>query len=536
MKTLTKVFGLAAGIAALGTFASCSNDVNDPDLPTTPQSNSVLVHAPTVSAWSGDENFGSTRGTRSGEEVAAPAPVSDDEIAAAKAYFDAKENGTPTNGGTDITIDDLAEWTNYYVQDVANGNRFPSDKAVLWGDTNSETISNVAVWNIAPEEVVKIINTPEYADNDAKVLLNLEGAQLVTGHTIRDFSWETEGYDSWNTKYEVISCGHTGQYDWAPNYRLATLGNENEVYVALFGYTNQNNGAWDRIIKITKVDLPDAPEVDEPVGDEIVSDKILHNHEVEVNLSVMDTHEAYYDEDLVTKLSIHVRNASDVKVRIPVPFENLVQKDDLDIAIKHPEMIFGEEHHASFDIDGNTVELFVQFVEAEDCAGHQYGYYIEVSTKGINKAVIDYCMAQHQDGVNFEIFNYYQWNTVLEDGTIVRHSPTSEDINKLKEEWLDKTTVEFGYDNGRWNAYTATSDYPYYYINAFGNNLENGNGWKDCTVKVISNQDYAFENYFVGPHLNGSDLNVIYVREDIYGSDRQDDAHVQHNIPPVPTY
>lgn len=523
MKKFTKVFGLAACIAALGTFASCSNDVNEPDFPTTPQSKSMLVHAPTVSAWSGDESFGSTRATRSGEEVAAPAAVTATEVAQAKAYFDATDEWRKPNAGEEVSISDLTGWTNYYVQDVVNGNRFPNDKAILWSDTNSEEISNIAVWNIDPEEVLKVINTPAYVNHEAKVLLNPAEAQLVTGHDLKDFSWETVGYDVNNIKYETKRCGHSGQYDWAPNYKLATFDNANEVYVALYGFTNQNNGAWDRIIKVTKVELPDAPEVEEPAGDEIVSERIVHNNEVEVNLSVMDTHRYYNDEDLVTKLSIHVRKATDVKVRIPVPYETLVPADDLDIVLAHPELVYGEGNHASFDINGHTVELFVNFVEANDCAGNGFGYYIEVSTKGINKDVMDYCFQTNNDGVNFEVFNYYQWNVIKEDGTVVRRTPDASEIETLRNDWLNKSTIEFGYDNGTWNAYTAMSDYPYFYINGFGEKA----GEKDCVVKVISNQD-AYDNFFVGAHLNGSNSNVIYVRNDIYGTARQDDAHVPH--------
>lgn len=525
MKTLTKVFGIAAGIAAIGSLASCSNDVNEPDAPMAPQSKSVLVHAPTVTAWSGDENFGGTRSTRAGEELTATA-VSSDEVALAKAFFNASDNWTPASGGSLVDISSLKGWNNYFVQEVASGNRLPNDVAQFVG-TNNEEVYNIAVWNMDPDDVVRLLNTDAYFNNDAKVEVDPATSPLVTDHPLKDISFEAKGYAFIGDYYEgVRSAGHSGQYDFSPNYRIMMpTGEEDVVYVALYaGASNYNNGYWNRIIKISKVDLPDAPEIEEPEGDVIVSDEILHNNEVEVNLSVMDTHRYYEDEDLVTKLSIHVRKACDVKVRIPVPYETLVEADDLDIVLNRPDLVYGEGHHASFDIDGHTVELEVNFVEANDCAGNGYGYYIEVSTKCINKEVLDYCMAQNKDGVNFEILNYYQWNVLNVDGTSQRRTPTAEEIEALRNDWLNKSTIEFGYDNGRWNAFTTVSDYPYYFINAFGEKA----GERDCLVKVISNQSEGYDNYYVGPHLNGSDKNLIYVRNDIFGTERQDVAHTPH--------
>lgn len=532
MRKFTKILGLSTGILALGMMASCSNEGNEPDYPAAAK-NSVLVHAPSVTAWSGSENFGGSTGTRAAE-AAAPAAVTQSEVAAAKAYFNSMDMNHVQLGGKEISIDDLAGWKNYYVQEVASGNRLSGDLAIFVG-TNDDEIVNIAIWDLDPAEVVKLLNTDEYLTNSARVNVDPSSSPLVTDHPIKDFSFDTNGYTYSGQKVTgVRSSGNKGIF---PNYLLAELdGEEGAAYVAFYGYTDQNNGFWNRIIKITKVDLPDDPVVEEPAEDDAVeSEEILHNNEVEVNLSVMDSHRYYNDEELITKLSIHVRTATDVTVRIPVPVEILVPKDDLDIAIRHPELVYGENHKASFEINGNTVELNVRFTDATDCAGVGYGYYIEVSTKGINQDVIDYCMQANGDGVNFEVFNYFTWNTTDADGNVITVTPTAEQIEDLRENWLNKSSVEFGFTdlNNQWNAYYQMRDYPYYYINAFGNQAGRE---KDCVVKVISNQSDAYENYYVGAHLNASENNVVYVREDIYNTAKQDKAHRPNYVPPVPTY
>ena len=539
------------GAVALGlcTLASCTNDEPFNGFNSNNDENGhILVKDPKITAWSGHEVFGSTGGARSRAEVEAPAAITDAEIEAAKAYFNSKDNWMPANGGDELEIEDLAGWNSYYVQYVVEGNKIPNEVAQYVG-TNNEVVSNIAVWNIDADEVLKLLKTDDYNTSDAKVAIESDG-QLVVNHPLKDISFETTGYDINMTYYEnVRSAGHSGQYYLSANYRIAKLDNREGIYVALYGYTNQNNGYWDRIIKLTKVDIPvETPEEGEE-GEEgeggnnggnnggIIIDKIIHNNEVEVNLSLLDLHDKYAVEDLATKLSVHVRYPKDVRVRIPVPTEILVPADDLAVVVSHPELLenYGKEHHADFLIGGNLVELNVSFEKCVNCAGHPIGSEIVVTTKGINQNVIDYCIRNNGDGINFEIFNYYQWNRTEPNGDIRRSKPTTEEINDLKWNWLDSSTVEFGYDNGIWNAYTNISDCPYYYINAFNNDRDREPSYDtqngaDCYVRVIGNQDYYENLYSNMPHLNGSNWNVIYVRDDIFETDKHDDAHREHVV------
>lgn len=498
-----------------GLIASCSSDM-EPNSPVAPVSNSVLVRTPEVNAWSGSENFGPSLSTRAGE-IATPAAITDAEIAAVKAYFNAIDDHTSGNG-TELNIEDLAGVANYYVMDVTEDNKITKE---LFGFvvTNNEKVSNIAFWNLDADEVIKILKTDEYFTSEARLDVDPSSTPLVEGHEIKDISFETESYPN------VRTSGHTHMYEWAPNYRIASIDGLDGYYIALYGYTNENNGYWDRIIKIVPVEVeedvtheqPETPEIGETDGE------ILHNNEVEVNLSVLDTHRYNEVEDLMTKLSIHVRYPKDVTVRIPVPVETLVQTDDLDIVMKRPDLVYGEDHKATLDINGHPVDLFVKFVEAHNCAGDRYGYYIEVSTRGINKDVIEYCMARNKDGLNFEIYNYYQWNETDSEGNAVRTKPTPEQIAQLKEEWLDKSTVEFGYySNNGWHAYMNMQDYPYYYINSYGNEAAG-----DCRVRINDIQSGAYDNFFEGVHLNASSHNLIFVRNDIFGTPKQDEVHTE---------
>lgn len=553
MNKFFKVLGIGAITLALGTLSSCTNE--EPSSGFNPQNGSLFVKAPKISAWSGDEVFGNGGSTRADvSEADAPASITAAEIADIKAYFDAKDEWTNPGKGTERFIEDLSGWKSYYVQDVVNGNRFPSDKAMLWGMTNSEQVSNVAVWSMDADEVFKILKTDAYLDNDAKVEVDLSETQLVANHPLKDISFETVGYDSWGTSYETRSSGHAYQYDFAPNYRLVSFDDNDVVYVALYGYYSGNNGAWDRIIKITKteVDIPSGALDDEEAGEEgdvIYTEDYRHNNEVEVNLSVLDLHDAYSVEDLATKLSIHVRYPKDVRVRIPVPTELIVPADDLNIVLSHAERFeqYGMEHKATYEINGQIVEVGVEYGPCVDCSGHEKGTEIVVTTKGINKEVMDYLIKNNGDGINFEIWNYYQWN-VAEGENVTRQKPTKEEVDFFRWDWLDFTTVEFGYDNGTWNAYTNDVDYPYYFINAFNNDRDRENptgavNEMDCFVNVIINQSGAYDTYFYkGAHLNGSPYNLIYIRNDIYGTDKDNSTHWifidpndrDNNLPPTP--
>lgn len=223
----------------------------------------------------------------------------------------------------------------------------------------------------------------------------------------------------------------------------------------------------------------------------VVAPDVRHDNEVEVNLSLNDSHSAYTDEDLVSKLSIHVRYPGDVEVFIPVPKGYLCEADDFNIR-EADLYIPGSDSEVSYEIGGKTVTLKV--VHEDDG--------IRVTTSGIDQDVIDFCMENYGDGVNFEIFNYYGLYELDAEGNYVR----AENGNIAREtllEYLNRATVEF-LDNPN----------PDYYINAFEANRE-GEGDHDCTVSIIDRQQSSYGNDYEGAHLNNSEWNHIYVRNGV---------------------
>lgn len=228
---------------------------------------------------------------------------------------------------------------------------------------------------------------------------------------------------------------------------------------------------------------------------------VNHNDEVEINLSINDVHTNYDVLDLVSKLSIHIRKGTDVKVRIPVPMEYVIAADDLAILQKHREdlIVNGGPESVTYNINGTQVSLFCQFDETG----------ITVWTEGVTQELIDYLFEHNGDGLNFEIYNYFnKGNAELEYGDDPTSYPalTKEELKY----YLDQATVEF------------LDEYPQYYINAFGwewnsgEHSEGKNPW-DCTVSPVNGPQ-------IGPkmswHLNGTPYNYIYSLDGSY-----DDHH-----------
>lgn len=223
-----------------------------------------------------------------------------------------------------------------------------------------------------------------------------------------------------------------------------------------------------------------------------------HANEVEVNLSIQDTHSQYDIEDLVTKLSIHVRYPGDVTVRIPVPTKYFVMADDLNIFEAHYLVLdkYGKDHSSSYIIDGHTVTLTVNY-EGVEITNGEPSMIIVVKTDGINQEVIDYLMDKNGDGINFEVWNYYNFKEYDENGKLISAGlkPTAEQIASLKN-ILDTSFITFEGEKT-----------PDYYINAFNDTEENPQGVKDCTVSPANKYESYEKNKH---HLNGSQYNVIY--------------------------
>lgn len=262
---------------------------------------------------------------------------------------------------------------------------------------------------------------------------------------------------------------------------------------------------------------------------------VYHNDEVEVNYAILDEHN-YDVADLVTKLSIHVRKATDVEIKIPIPAYYLIESDDLYIFKEHylegdysyggytntENLIENKNTKIEYPIAGSTVTLNVEFKNGDATLGDEFAKgYILIYTEGITQDVIDACWEFNQDGINFEIYNYFQTANVVwdeDDELVSGEDKDTESINRenlLKR--MNKSVISF-----------INGEAPSYYINAFGYAYENGEKTENihlehATVKPADNQGFTYSH--TGHHLNSTPYNDIYVNNDI----EADALHQQHD-------
>ena len=303
--------------------------------------------------------------------------------------------------------------------------------------------------------------------------------------------------------------------------------------------------------------------------------------EVEVNLAISDVHELedgtqkYDVDDLATKLSIHVRSGVDVVVTLPVPEEFYCDQDDLYIFNNHGGDLFangGELENGRSEIEivvgtkekggslpstggcacvdgecncdyhgeeGNcgcdnadcpctrgtrayefaddelttTVKLAIEFTSEA----------IIISTEGITQGVIDWCYEKFGDGLNIEVYNYYNRSNmpvVDEEGNVTGGEQTASyaawSLSELKAA-LDGSTIEFV---GR------EKQAPDYYINAFtGKTVSHGDEleYRDCYVRLTEQQGSMFNDGYYDYHYNGFEYNLIYRNKDVVLVEDEDD-------------
>ena len=164
---------------------------------------------------------------------------------------------------------------------------------------------------------------------------------------------------------------------------------------------------------------PDLHEATE--GPANPEDPGLRKGEVEVNLSM----NAVRDENdyIFTKLSLHIRDTTDLEVFIPITPEYYCEADDMDIVLSHQQ---GIEIHSpqpdriEYEINGYMVVATVSY----EASG------IRIKTEGIVPEVLKFLRDSYADGLTIQIWNYY--NTyALERGRA--------ELKKI----LDRSTITF---------------------------------------------------------------------------------------------
>ncbi|MCH5231624.1 MAG: hypothetical protein J1F43_07500 [Muribaculaceae bacterium] len=283
---------------------------------------------------------------------------------------------------------------------------------------------------------------------------------------------------------------------------------------------------------------PDQPGKPKPTG-----------NEVEINFALNDIHTnndgsyKYDIADLVSKLSIHVRYPHDVEVIIPVPEYLYCDLDDFLIMQNHNDFIYGgsmTENRSTYVVEDKAnnkhweVSLGVQFVgEGADQLTTEGKGYIRVYTSGIGEELIDYLQKTNGDGINFEVYNYYNRGNVE-----IGNFPEI-DYQELQYKYLSHSFVNFD-----WNE-SGEKKLPDNYINAF-NTVGGQPNPGDCYMWIIGDEHALLDNVYKeegaiisridngsyninwsdnerssygdpyqGPHYNNGNLNWIYTLKTI---------------------
>lgn len=451
---------------------SCTNELT---LPTEKDNNVTLVHTPDVVAWSGEYgNIGSTFNggimTRSSNPnsnqwselgYVVPNSITEEEIETVTEWFSIHQ--WPTSESIDLE--------DFFVQHVS-GSHSNMDYLVAGND------DHIYNFNASAGQIMLMVNSSTeqfgfHSSQDSQmhytyVIVCINGAYYV-------------GFD-----YEA-----TGQN---PNQREERDGFYND---------------W--IVKIVPADGSSmTPPVQDPVEGE---GTIVHNDEIEVNYAINDIHsdageQKYLTADLWTKLSIHVRKATDVKITVPIPSKYFCQSDDLVILEKHRDDLISlpesqVNHVQHYNVNGHEITLTVTLNDNN----------MTVETTGINQDVIDYLFEQNGDGINFEVWNYYQTETA-------EWIENVKDIVVTPIEDLSQTEL-FGYMNQAQIEFL--DEVPSYYINAFGFEYENGEATNrqhpyHATVTPVQQWKNVKSGLY---HLNGTPYNTIY-----FYTESPDDAHI----------
>ena len=197
---------------------------------------------------------------------------------------------------------------------------------------------------------------------------------------------------------------------------------------------------------------PDPDPTPDPLPDPTPS-VVAGKGSVEVNFSINDR--SYEAND--TKLSIHVRDTTDVTVFIPTPADYYCPADDMLIVQKHDvAQTYSTTSTVEMNINGNTVSLTTTYAKEG----------ITITTKGVNADVLKYLRKTYNDGLTFEINSYFNTKRIGADGKEV--PITRSELQAL----LNQTKISF----------TRT---PMFYLNAFG--MINGSiVSNDCSVSPLS--------------------------------------------------
>lgn len=199
----------------------------------------------------------------------------------------------------------------------------------------------------------------------------------------KDYKFYSEVSKNWNNKCQTVTFNYG---DWTivgfEDIDRAS-GSDNDFNDCVFAVNPKLNIVPLPIEEDTIIPqpTPDPEPIPTPDPEPIV---YKNQGSVETNLSFTEKH----DGENLLRLSIHVRDTTDVTVVLP--FVDQALADDFAIVAKHDvEFTYSEP----ITINGQTVELIYGVTEEG---------YLTVTTKGITAEILDYCRNTYADGLTFE--------------------------------------------------------------------------------------------------------------------------------------
>ena len=520
MKRNFKFYALALSLLMGGALMSaCSTDENDP----TPDNGTLVikpVKAPDHILYSGGKVIGTTLGSRAAnvngnqwyQNWDRPTNVTEEEIAKVLAAVAEPREGAKN----DIHID----WNNYWVQQVYTGEATYTDGNGSNIGTGSSHMNQLLAYTDKvreqtgwwPEETFELRDKREY-ENPYEHVNNFNSGDNTTVYTDDVTGEKFYGTTLMTDMYAegiIDQFGYSNTTDSKIHYEYIIIEVDGSYYICFDFYATHPEGQeanknmdverdWifnDWIVKIspayhvgetpeepvTPPTDPEQPEQPEQPGDPDAPKTVDPKDHVEINLSINGNEDNNWKnqdfDGIVTKLSVHLRAATDVEIYIPVDAEMIFAQDDMAIINNHVIGIYGNEEFdgetqvTEYNVAGTPIKLYVK---------HQLEGGILIWTEGMDQVVLDYCMEEFKDGLNFEIYNYFNGH----------------DYARLKSA-LDKATVKF------------LDKEPQAYVNAFNKTADGGKFDQDCTVTIDESQASDYEDYIEGLHYNYSPFNQIY--------------------------
>lgn len=265
----------------------------------------------------------------------------------------------------------------------------------------------------------------------------------------------------------------------------------------------------------------------------------LHNDEVEVNYSINDIHtdkgvQKFENADLWTKLSIHVRKGTNVKIDVPLPGAYHCASDDFAIFENHLNWAYGEIPGAIDETEGFYYRRMEYSITEANVNVALYLKITEIGmsiwTEGITQNLIDYLYETNDDGLNFEIWNYFDSKVVRAENGAWESTETGEISDEdldMFQAFLDNSTIIFL--NG--------DRMPSYFINSYGSDPDDKSSIRvrDCRVspapQIYQNLFQQYPNYCY--HLNGTPWNVVWSFISVDKTSECYEAHTQTPETPV---